>query len=88
MGVTVAPTTTSPSDSFEVMRANWPSVSALLACETQWRGVAGADGRLVWTGLDYAAVDVVLRRQRADDAVFGDLRVMEAEALQTFRGAA
>jgi hypothetical protein len=33
------------------------------------------------TGLDYSAVDVVLRRRKAADDVFDDLQVMELAAL-------
>lgn len=70
------------------MCVNWPSISAFVACETQWRAAVGAAGELVWTGIDYAGLDVVLRRQNAPDRVFGDVRVMESEALKVFGGAA
>ncbi len=38
---------------------------------------------LVWLGLDYAAVDIVLRRSGTENAdeVFGDLMLMEEAAL-------
>ncbi len=70
------------ADAFEVMPANWPAVTAFLACETQWRCVAGLAG-LIWLGLDYPAVDVVLRRTGAA-AAFADLQVMEDAALEVF----
>lgn len=65
---------------------NWLSVCAFLACETQWRAIAGMMGGLVWLGLDYSAVDVVLRRLGFDDpdSVFADLQVMEDAALAVF----
>ncbi|MDR5655410.1 DUF1799 domain-containing protein [Ruixingdingia sedimenti] len=65
------------------MPVNWSSVCAFLACETQWRAVATLAG-VIWLGLDYPAVDVVLRRQGAPDAVFADLQIMEAAALEVF----
>lgn len=69
-------------DTFEVQPANWPAVTAFLACETQWRVAAGLAG-LIWLGLDYAAVDVVLRRT-GSDAAFADLQLMEDAALEVF----
>lgn len=70
-------------ETFDVMPANWPALCAFIASATQWRALAGAAG-IVWLGLDYAAVDVVLRRTGADDAVFADLQLMEAAALKAF----
>lgn len=67
----------------DVWDVNWPSLNAFTACQTQWRVVAGMS-RAFWLGLDYSAVDVVLRRRNLPDQVFEDLRVMEAEALRTF----
>ncbi|WP_323041579.1 DUF1799 domain-containing protein [Gemmobacter sp.] len=66
----------------EVLPVNWPSVLAFLACETQWR-TAGTLAGLIWLGLDYPAVDVVLRRV-APEADFRDLQVMERGALEVF----
>jgi len=68
------------SEAFKVFASNWDSVTAFLACETQWRITASAM-RLHWTGLDYAAADVVLRRFKFPDEVFADLQVMELEAI-------
>jgi hypothetical protein len=39
---------------------------------------------VVWIGLDYVAVDVVLRRMGLGDEVFADLQVMERAALDVF----
>ena len=86
LGATVPPELIERSefgaDVFEVQPANWPAVTAFLACETQWRVAAGLAG-LVWIGLDYGAVDVVLRRI-GSDAAFADLQVMEDAALDVF----
>lgn len=73
------------SEAFEVMLANAGAVEAFLACETQWRVAAGMGG-LTWLGLDYGAVDVVLRRTGLEDPdrVFRDLQVMESAALSVF----
>ncbi len=77
------------SDAIQVWDSNWPALLAFLACETQWRVEArGMSGVMTYLGLDYAGVDVVLRRQGADDAVFADLRVMELAALEAFGEAA
>lgn len=70
------------SGDFEVFAANWPSVTAFIACETQWRLAATLTG-IIWLGLDYGAVDVVLRRI-GPQAEFRDLLVMEREALDVF----
>lgn len=83
MGVQPAPAQPAARpEHFEVMRANADSIAAWLAVETQWRIAAGMGG-IVWLGLDYSAVDIALRRLKFDDpdAVFGDLQIMEAEAL-------
>lgn len=86
MGVTIMPDAATPAkEAFEVMPDNWTSVIAFLACETQWRLLAGARA-LVWLGLDYAAVDTVLRHLAPDDpaSVFADIQVMEGAALDVF----
>ena len=71
--------------SFAVMRSNADSLDAWLGCDSQWRVAAGMGG-VMWIGLDYAGVDVVLRRSKlADpDAVFRDLQIMEGAALKVF----
>lgn len=85
------PVTPTVSEDFEVMPLNWQSVCAFLACETQWRAipnVMGGMGQIItdisWLGLDYVAVDVVLRRLGLSDDAFADLQVMEREALDVF----
>lgn len=81
-----APQISAEPEGFEVHPANWPSVCTFLACETQWRAVAGMAGGPIWLGLDYPAVDVVLRRSGAEDPdmVFADLQTMEDAALAVF----
>lgn len=85
LGVTVAAEVPRDDGAVEVMLANADPMRAWLACATQWRCAVGVAG-LVWLGLDYAAVDVVLARGSfADpDAVFADVQLMEDEALATF----
>ncbi|XHE13678.1 DUF1799 domain-containing protein [Agrobacterium deltaense] len=78
--------TTEEDEAFKVFSANWESVTAFLACETQWRMIAGA-AKALWLGLDYVAVDIVLRRYDFSNAVFADLQVMELEALSVLKGA-
>ncbi|KGJ19306.1 DUF1799 domain-containing protein [Paracoccus sanguinis] len=85
LGVTVAAEAPREDEAFEIMQANADTMRAWLACATQWRCAAGMAG-LVWLGLDYAGVNVVLARGRVaePDAVFADLQLMEDEALATF----
>lgn len=76
-------------DAIDIWDTNWPALLAFLGCETQWRIEArGMSGVMTYLGLDYAGVDVVLRRQGAADAVFDDIRVMELAALEAFGEAA
>lgn len=66
------------------MRANADAIEAWLALESQWRCISPGPGAIIWLGLDYGAVDVVLRRRKwADpDALFADLQEMEGAALE------
>lgn len=68
-------------DVFELWDINWQSFDAFLACETQWRFLAGF-GAVACLGLDWPAVDVLLRRRGLDDEAFEDLRVMENAAVE------
>ncbi|MCI5097528.1 MAG: DUF1799 domain-containing protein [Rhodobacteraceae bacterium] len=81
--VSVEETPQVETEGFEVMPENWEIVCAFLACETQWQAVAGFSG-LSWLGLNYAGVDVVLRRLQFGDDVFAGLQEMETSALETF----
>ncbi|WP_286202974.1 DUF1799 domain-containing protein [Rhizobium lusitanum] len=66
-----------------MFQSNWQSLAAFMACGTQWN-VVGTFASLVWIGLNYVAVDIVLRRHGYPDSVFADLQVMEKEAIATF----
>ncbi len=54
--------------------------------ETQWRVVAGMAG-MVYQGLDYAAVESLLRLLKIPDrqAMFNGLQVMEQAALKELK---
>ncbi|MDN5786398.1 DUF1799 domain-containing protein [Pseudorhodobacter sp.] len=87
MGVAVEHDVNAGPEAFEIMAQNVDCFRVWLGCETQWRVAVGM-GSMSWLGLDYGAVDVVLRRVgletgRANE-VFGDLMVMEAQALGVF----
>ncbi len=83
MGVRIEAQPPAEPEAFEVMRGNADAIEAWLALETQWRCLSGPTGAILWLGLDYSAVDVVLRRLKlADpDQVFADLQIMEGAAL-------
>ncbi len=74
------------AEDVEVMPDTWPAVTAFLACTTCWRWL-GTPAGPIRLGLDYPAVDIVLRRRRLSDpdGVFGDIQIMEQAALQIFR---
>lgn len=63
---------------------NWPALELFLACATQWR-LAGMEG--VRIGLDYPAVEAVMRITRVDDRpdAFQRLRVIETGALEAMQ---
>lgn len=64
----------------------WASLMAFLACETQWRVVATMS-QIIWVGLDYAAVKVLLDVENlATTEIFRDIRAMEAAALPVLNG--
>ncbi|GAA0311729.1 MULTISPECIES: DUF1799 domain-containing protein [Rhodovulum] len=87
MGVDLAETgIETEEDEFEVWQSNWDSVVAFLACETQWRLAAGLAGA-VWLGLDYGAVDIVLRHHHLPSGVFVDIQFMERAAMAVLNGA-
>ena len=67
-------------DNFEVLAENWEAVQMFMRCQTQWRvGMAGP------IGLDYAAVNWLLRLYEVEDhrSVLEDLQTMEAAVLVT-----
>jgi len=65
---------------FEVLPENWESVQLFMRCQTQWR--TSMSGLI---GLDYGAVEWLLRLYEVDDAcsVLEDLQIMEAAVLNT-----
>lgn len=73
------------TDQIEIMAQAVASFRIWKAVETQWRVIAGPGG-IAWNGIDYVALDVVLRRTRIEnpDDVFADIMMMEAEALAAF----
>lgn len=74
-------------EAFAVWPVNWDSVIAFLGCETQWQ-TASAFARVVWTGINYASLDIVMRRYQSPDHVFDDVQYLEREALKAFAEAA
>jgi len=77
----------SPDDfeiEIEVWPDNWNAFEVFAALQTQWRsGMSGP------TGLDYTALDPVMRLQgikkRDRQEVFAGVRVMEIAALEVMR---
>lgn len=67
----------------EILPEIWPAVGLFAASATQWRR-AGMSG--IPTGLDYAGVAIVARAQGValEDALFEDLQLMEAAALEAW----
>nr|WP_280952675.1 DUF1799 domain-containing protein [Rhizobium subbaraonis] len=79
---------TQTEEAFEIMACNWPSLTAFMACSTQWRvvpeitgGMAAVATTLVFIGMDYTAVDATLRRLNSPAHVFEDILAMEEAAL-------
>lgn len=74
-------------EAFQVWPVNWDSVTAFLGCQTQW--LSSSVGKaLVWTGIDYKSLDVVLQRYGSPGHAFDDVQYMEREALKVFARAA
>ncbi len=71
-------------DMCEVWASNWSALTAFLAVETQWRIITSGAGAAIWLGLDYAAVDVALKRRGFDDDAFIAVQEMERAALDVF----
>ncbi len=66
---------------FEVWEPNWTALLLFLACETQWAIVAGMGG-VSYIGLNYQAVDIVMKHRGFDAEAFRGLQIMEHEALR------
>ena len=82
LGVVVERDQDDEPEGVPVWPENWEALLVFLGCTTQWRAApAGLAGVIMYFGLDYPAVDVLLRGRNGRDAIFADLRVMEAAAL-------
>ena len=72
---------TEPRD-FELWPEHADAWNVYLGCATQWRCAMGVGG-VLWLGLDYQGVDMVMRRYRISrkrlDQVFAEVQVMEEE---------
>ena len=85
MGASVEAAPEDTDEAIEIMASNRDSMLGFLSVDTQWR-VASTMAGMIWIGLDYNAVDVALRRKTMPDPVFGDVQIMEAEALSILNG--
>lgn len=85
MGVKIKTSPATAEEVLEIMPNCWESLMVFLNCQTQWRFEIGMAG-LVWGGLVYRDVREVLDDMKASAHVFGDIRVMEAEALRILNG--
>jgi hypothetical protein len=68
----------------EVYPDVWPALDMLIDMQTQWRvGAAGA------TGMDYTALETLMRVKRVKNAdrsdLLGDVRRMESAVLELWR---
>ena len=62
---------------FAVWPENWPAVELFLRCQTQWNTSVGGV-----TGFDYSSVIALVNMYAYDVAVFEDLQIMEAAAIE------
>lgn len=71
------------TEKIEVWAEHWPALEVFIACRTQWRVAAGAGG-LVYLGLDYPALESVMRMRGIEDPAetLGHIQQMEAGALE------
>ena len=71
---------------FEVWEENWDTVITFISCQTQWKKeIPAMSGQVIWHGLDYNSVDVVIKRkgfkgEKANE-IFEGIQLMEASAL-------
>lgn len=87
LGVTIPFEPDEEPEFIPIMQCNWPSFRAFTACATQWQVAPLPSGRLLFSGLDYAGCDVVLRNQQAGPHAFEELQAMEDAALEVFNEA-
>ncbi|RTR02055.1 hypothetical protein EKG36_13090 [Halomonas nitroreducens] len=66
---------------------HWPALRVFLACRTQWRVIAGMGGA-VHQGLDYPALESVMRMQGVEDAaaMLEQVQQLEGGALEVING--
>lgn len=74
------------NSSMPIWQDNLPILNLFMSLRTQWRMLVGAE-RAVYLGLDYAAVDMAIRRSRLSDVVFSDVQSMEWAALEVLNEA-
>lgn len=72
---------------FEVWSDNVATLNVFLSCSSQWRMLAGYK-RNAYLGLDYPALEVVMKHHRIKDraAMFADIQTMEWAALKVLNG--
>jgi CRISPR/Cas system-associated protein Cas7 (RAMP superfamily) len=68
-----------------VWEENWDTLMVFLSLSTQWRReIPAMAGQMLWHGLDYTAVESVLRLMghwAKRQEIFESLQIMEAAAL-------
>ena len=79
LGIPLSAADLQPGSQEAVWAPNAPAVRAFLSVTTQWRYVARSEGRLVATGLDYAAVKPGFKLAGIEmtPALWGDVRIVE-----------
>lgn len=88
MGVEISGEASQPTggDEIEILPDAWGALSAFLTLETQWKYLSGFGGS-EHIGLDYGAVEIILRRLDLPDDTFFDILEMERAALEAMRDA-
>lgn len=71
-------------------RINWATVEAFLAIATQWDQLVLPDGRVLWTGLDYARARAGWKNAglTVPPATWRGVQAMEREAARVLNGGA
>lgn len=88
MGVEISGEAPQPTsgDAIEILPDAWDALNAFLTLETQWKFLSGLGGS-EHIGLDYGAVEIILRRLDLPDDTFFDILEMERAALAAMRDA-
>ncbi|KUJ73932.1 hypothetical protein AVO42_00480 [Thiomicrospira sp. XS5] len=74
-------------EAFPVLEENWPAIQLFLQCQTQWNYLSGMT--IAKTGLNYQAVETVMRLCYADEDpadLFKRVQAIENEVLKAERG--